>query len=482
MTEKIEVGASEMTNTIDLPDMLHSSKTSSQPESTNSIMDSEGDTNLTSARQTWQSKLAQKTQNTLNRDADVFLHQSLSSPCLNVIEHCEGVYFFDVEGHRYLDFHGNNVHQLGYNHPNVVNAIKEQIDELSFCVRRYTNQTSIELAETLVQLAPNNLTRVLFAPGGASAISMALKLARAATGKFKTISLWDSFHGANLDTISIGGEAVFRKDIGPLLPGCEHAPPPDPSQCVFKCGNTCNTDCANYIEYVLEKEGDVGAVVAETIRSTPYIPPKEYWQKVRAACDKHGALLILDEIPHCLGRTGKMFTVQHYDIEPDILCIGKGLGGGIMPFAAVLAKEELNVAAHTALGHYTHEKSPVASAAALATIKTIINDDLLNHSQLMGTYLQSKLNDLKKRFPIIFDVRGLGLFLGVELRYPQSHKYAGQRAKDEAEKVMYLCLEYGLNFKVTMGNILTFSPPIIIKQQEIDEAVEILEKAFKEAL
>lgn len=444
------------------------------------IMDSEGDTNLTPARQAWQTKLSKETQDILKRDADVFLHQSLSSPCMNAIERCEGVYFYDTEGKRYLDFHGNNVHQLGYSHPNVVNAVKEQIEELSFCVRRYTNEPAIEAAEKLVELAPEGLNRVLFAPGGASAISMALKLARAATGKFKTISLWDSFHGANLDTISIGGEAVFRKGMGPLLPGSEHAPPSDPSQCVFKCGETCTTACADYIEYMLEKEGDVCAVIAETIRSTPYIPPKEYWQKVRAACDKHGALLILDEVPHCLGRTGTFFTVEHYGIEPDMLCIGKGLGGGIMPFAAVLAKEELNVAAHTALGHYTHEKSPVAAAAALATINTIIDDKLLDHAKLMGAYLQQKLNSMKIQFPIIHDVRGLGLFIGVELRYPQGHELAGQRAKNEAESIMYHCLANGLNFKVTMGNILTLSPPLVINQQEMDEAIGILKSAFTE--
>ncbi|MFT5593398.1 MAG: 4-aminobutyrate aminotransferase [Oceanicoccus sp.] len=437
------------------------------------ILDSEGDTNLTQHRQKWHAQQSHKSQSLLIRDENVFLHQSLSSPCLDVIEHCDGVYFYDVNGRRYLDFHGNNVHQLGYSHPNVTGAINEQIKQLSFCVRRYTNQVSIELAEKLVEISPANLTRVLFAPGGASAISMAMKLARIYTGKHKTISLWDSFHGANLDTISIGGEAVFRQNIGPLLPGCEHAPPPAPNQCVFKCGKTCSTQCADYIEYMLEKEGDIACVIAETIRSTPYIPPKHYWQKVRAACDKHGALLILDEVPHCLGRSGKMFTVEHYDIEPDMLVIGKGLGGGIMPFAALLASETLNCASHTALGHYTHEKSPVSAAAALATINTIEDENLLAHCNVMGEYFEQQLLALKAQFSVIHDVRGLGLFWGVELRFDD-----GTKAKDLAERIMYRALSLGLNFKVTMGNVLTLTPPIIIQREQLDDAILILQECL----
>ena len=191
---------------------------------------------------------------------------------------------------------------------------------------------------------------------------MALKLARAATGRFKTISMWDSFHGASLDAISIGGEAIFRQGIGPLLPGAEHVPPPDPAGCPF-CEDRCNLKCADYIEYVLEKEGDVAAVVAETVRSTPFIPPPDYWKRVRAACDRHGALLILDEIPTCLGRTGTIFAFEQYGIVPDMVCIGKGLGGGIFPLAALIAREDFNRAMPgRALGHYTHEKNPVACA------------------------------------------------------------------------------------------------------------------------
>ena len=189
---------------------------------------------------------------------------------------------------------------------------------------------------------------------------MALKLARIATGRHKTISMWDSFHGASLDTISIGGEAIFRQDMGPLLPGTEHVPPPDEYHCIYECRGRggCDMMCARYVEYVLEKEGDIAAVIAEPIRSTPYIPKPEYWQIIRKACDRHGALLIFDEIPHALGRTGRMFTCENFDVVPDMLVIGKGLGGGVFPIAALIAREGLDVAGNRALGHYTHERAP----------------------------------------------------------------------------------------------------------------------------
>jgi len=437
---------------------------------------SEGDINITENRVNyWEKNLDEETTRLLEMDNKYFLHQSLSTPCLNVMESCKGSSIVDREGRSYLDFHGNNVHQVGFGNPEVIRAITNQMEELSFCTRRYTNKPAIDLAKKLVELAPGDLSRVLFAPSGALAIGMALKLARAKTGRFKTISMWDSFHGASLDTISIGGEAIFRSDIGPLMSGTEHVPPPDAQNCIFGCDGECNLKCADYIEYVLEKEGDVAAVIAETVRSTPYIPPKEYWQKVRAACDRHGALLILDEIPHCLGRTGTMFTVENYGIVPDMVVIGKGLGGGIFPLAALIAREELNVMKDRALGHYTHEKNPVACAAALASIKYIEENGILDHVVKISQYTIEGLRKLQQKYALIKDVRGIGLLIGVELA-----NVNGKKAVEEAEKIMYLALEQGLNFKLTMGNILTLTPALTINYEEMDKALAILDNCFKE--
>ena len=441
---------------------------------------SEGDLNTSTQRQKWSEKhIGEETHKLLEEDSTYFLHQVLSTPCLNVVEAAEGSYLIDAEGRKILDFHGNYVHQVGFGNEDVLNAVKEQMDKLPFSTRRYTNRPAIALAKKLSELAPGDLNRVLFAPGGATAIGMALKVARMATGRFKTISMWDSFHGASLDAVSVGGEAIFRNQIGPLLPGSEHVPPPNPADCPWDCRESgeCRLKCASYIDYVLEKEGDVAAVVAETMRSSPIIPRKEYWKMVRESCDRHGALLILDEIPHALGRSGKMFTVEHYGIVPDMLVIGKGLGGGIFPWAALIAREGLNEAVkERAVGHYTHEKNPVACAAALATIEFIEKHHLLEAVEEKSAYFLAGLNTLKDKYPVISDCRGLGLMCGVELRHPES----GEKAADVAEAVMYKALELGMNFKISMGNILTLTPPLTISREELDEALDILERAFGE--
>ena len=438
----------------------------------------EGDLNISPLRSAWSAEnIDSQTQKLLDQDSKYFLHQSLSTPCLNVLSKCDGIYIEDINGNRIMDFHGNNVHQVGFGNPDVIEAIKSQIDQLSFCTRRYTNLPAIKLAQKLVEITSGQLNKVLFAPSGSLAVGMALKLARVVTGRFKTISLWDSFHGAGLDTISIGGEAIFRNDIGPLLPGTEHVPPPYPSTCVWECGQTCNLKCANYIEYVLEKEGDVGAVIAETIRSTSITPPPEYWKTVREACSKHGALLILDEIPHSLGRTGKMFTYQHYGIVPDMLVIGKGLGGGIFPLAALITREDFDITPDRALGHYTHEKNPVACAAGLAAIEYTESEGLVKNAETVGEYAIHRLQTMMDTYDIIGAVRGMGLLIGVEL---VKTRQSMEPAIDQAERVMYMSLSKGLNFKVTMGNILTLTPPLTITKQEMDKAIDILSECFSQ--
>ena len=438
---------------------------------------SEGELNISPERSAWQAEnLDQATRAVLAEDSKYFLHQSLSTPCLNVLSGCEGSFLEDMQGNRILDFHGNSVHQVGFGHPKVILAIKQQLDSLSFCTRRYTNLPAIELARKITSLAPGPLNKVLFSPGGTGAVGMALKLARMATGRFKTISMWDAFHGSSLDAISVGGEAMFRKDTGPLLPGTEHVPPPDSQHCPWDCGGNCNLKCAEYVDYVLEKEGDVCAVIAETVRSIPYFPPEDYWRVIREACDRHGALLILDEIPHCLGRTGKMFTFEHYDIVPDMVVLGKGLGGGVFPLAALLAREDLDVAPERALGHYTHEKNPVACAAGLATLDIIEEESLLQRSTKMGSHALDKLTELKQHHAVIGDVRGKGLLLGVELIDPSS----GLRNVDLAERILYRSLSLGLSFKISMGNVLTLAPPLTITVEELERAIDIIDHSLSD--
>lgn len=441
---------------------------------------SEGDVNLSPRRARWQEEnLDGETRRILNEDAQYFLHQSLSTPCLNVMARCEGATITDRQGRDFLDFHGNWLHQVGFAHPKVIEAIKAQLDALSFCTRRYTNEVAVTLARRLTEIAPGSLGKVLFCPSGTGAIGMALKLARAATGRHKTISMWDSFHGASLDAISIGGEEIFRGDAGPLLPGASHVPPFDSYRCQWDCGarGGCDLKCAQYIEYVLQHEGDVAAVIAETVRSAPYIPSPDFWPSVRAACDRHGALLILDEIPHALGRTGTWFTCENFGVVPDILVLGKGLGGGIWPLAAIIAKPELDVAGGRALGHYTHEKNPVACAAALACLDVIEEEKLLERSRRLGDQALGRLREMQTRHSLIGDARGLGLLLGVELVTDRATK---ARAIDAAEAVMYKALERGLSFKISMGSILTLAPPLTIQEDDLFRGLDIIDHCLTE--
>ncbi len=438
----------------------------------------EGDVNTADARRQWSAThVGADTAALLQADSDCFLHQSLSSPCLNALSGAEGAWLIDTEGRRYLDFHGNNVHQVGFGHPKVIAAVKAQLDALPFSPRRYTNDVAVRLAQELTDLAPGDLNRVLFAPAGTIAVSMALKIARLVTGRFKTVSLWDAFHGATLDAISVGGETQFRQGVGPLLPGAEHAPPCEHRGCPFRCGTACSLACADYIEYILEREGDVAAVIGETIRCTPAIPPADYWKRIRAACDKHGALLILDEIPIGLGRSGKFFAFEHYDVVPDMVVLGKGLGGGVMPLAAVIAREELNRVGPSSIGHFTHEKSPVACAAGLATLEIIREQDLVGRAARLGEVALAGLRRLAEKHPLIGDVRGRGLLLGVELLHGRD---PARPAREEANRVMYAALRRGLNFKLTRGNMLTLTPPLILTDEELAFALNVLDEAIGE--
>jgi 4-aminobutyrate aminotransferase len=233
---------------------------------------------------------------------------------------------------------------------------------------------------------------------------------------------------------------------------------------------------ADYIEYVIKKEGDVGALIAETVRSTTvHIPSKAYWKRVREICDRHKVLLILDEIPIAMGRTGTMFAFEQYDILPDILVLGKGLGAGIIPMAAVLCREELNVAGHVSLGHFTHEKNPLGATAALAAFDYMEEYGVLGHVQEMSLYMHERLTCLSERFDSVGDVRGMGMLWGIEL---VTDRETRKENHELAEKVLYTCLSKGLVMKVSAGNILCLYPPLVSTKEELECAVQIIEEAL----
>ena len=218
----------------------------------------------------------------------------------------------------------------------------------------------------------------------------------------------------------------------------------------------------------------------EPIRCTDVqIPPKEYYRRIRKICDDHGIVLIFDEIPTAFGRTGKMFAFQNYDIEPDIIVVGKGLGGSLVPISAVIARPEYNVCGDISLGHYTHEKNPLGCAVGLALIEYIEKENVLGHVEKLNKIMKERTDDMKRNIQAVGDVRLVGALLGIELVKDRKTK---EKAVDEAEKILYYCLENGLSFKISQGNVLTLAPPLIITEEELERAMDIVESGIKKYL
>ena len=238
--------------------------------------------------------------------------------------------------------------------------------------------------------------------------------------------------------------------------------------------DVCGLACAEMVSYVLEREGDVAAVIAEPMRAVPYVPPPGFWKHVKAACEAHGTLLIFDEIPTGLGKTGKFFAADHDGVTPDIIVLGKALGGGILPIAAAIMRTDLDVCGDFAIGHYTHEKNPVTARAALTTIEIIEEEGLVARAAELGDHAMGRMRDLMARSPFVGDVRGRGLMFGVEIVADKATRAPGNAL---AEKIYYSCLEAGLSFKISQGCVLTLSPPLVIGRADLDRALDIVETA-----
>ena len=440
----------------------------------------QGDVNTTPNRKKyWERNLSDRAREIFVKDQKFFLQQALSTPVLNVLSRAEGVYIEDMEGNRYLDMHGNGVHNAGFNNPQVADAVRRQLDEgMTFCPRRYTNLPAVDLAEKLAEITPGVLSKSLFCPGGSEAIEMAITLAKQVTGHFKTISFWDSFHGAGFAAASVGGEEHFKGGMGPMMPGSLHVEFPNyyRNPWGFKREEDVDAECLRQMELVLEREPGVAAVIGEPISATPVVPSKRYWEGVKRLCGQHGALLIFDEIIEGFGRTGKMFASEYY-LTPDILVLGKSIGGGLLPFAGIVADPRLDVVSHRSVGHYTHEKNALCCAAALAEIDYIQRNRLHDHSAEIGKYAKARLIEMKEKHPLIGHIAGLGLHIGIDLVRDRTTR---ERALDEAEAVMYKCMEKGLAFKTIEGNVITLRPALVITRDEMDRALAILDETIGE--
>lgn len=438
----------------------------------------QGDNNSTQNRKIYYQNLDEETKFWIDEDSKYFLHQALSTPVMNVLSKTEGAYIEDLNGKKYLDLHGNGVHNAGFNNPKVVEAVKAQLDaSLAFTPRRYTNLPTIKLAKKLIEITPYGLDRVLFCPGGSEAVEMAVMLAKQVTGKWKTISYWDSYHGTGFQASSIGGEEHFTIGQGPMVPGAFHAEFPNYYRNPWGYTNKAEIDreYLRQIKNILHHNPDIAAIIAEPISATPVVPSLEYWQQIQALCEQYNILLIFDEIIEGFGRTGKMFASEHL-VTPDILVLGKSLGGGLVPFAGIVTKEKYNVLQHRSIGHFTHEKNPLCSAAGLAEIEYIEEHKLVENAELLGEYLMDRLGELKDIYPLIGNIAGKGFHIGVDLVKNRDTK---ERAINEAEQIMYDCLEQGVAFKIIEGNIITMRPSLIITKDDCDLIIDSLGNALR---
>lgn len=440
----------------------------------------QGDVNTTANRRKyWERNLSGEAKKWFEKDGKYFLHQSLSTPVLNVVEKAYGIYLEDMDGKRYIDMHGNGVHNAGFNNPEVIRAVKDQLDgQMTFSPRRYTNKPAVLLAEKLAAITPGDLCRTLLCPGGSEAIEMALMLARQVTGRFKTISFWDSFHGAGFGAAGVGGEEHFNGGLGPMLPGAFHVEFPNYYRNPWNFENPEDVDaeCLRQMELVMQRHPEIAAVIGEPISATPVIPSKRYWQGVKKLCEHYGALLIFDEIIEGFGRTGKMFAAEHY-LTPDILVLGKSLGGGLLPLAGIVTGDRYNVLQHRSIGHYTHEKNALCAAAGMAEIEYIERNGLCDNSAKLGDYTIDRLKEMQAVHPMIGNVMGTGLHLGIDL---VSDPRTKKRAVEEAEIVMFKCMEKGLAFKTMEGNIITLRPSLVITREQMDKALDIIGEAIGE--
>jgi 4-aminobutyrate aminotransferase len=440
----------------------------------------QGDINTTpNRRKYWRRNLSDGAKKWFEEDARYFLHQSLSTPVINVLSKAHGTYIEDLDGKKYIDMHGNGVHNAGFNNPEVIAAVKKQLDEaMTFCPRRYTNMPAVELAKKLARIAPGDLRRSLFCPGGSEAIEMAIMLAKHVTGKFKTISFWDSYHGTGMAAAGVGGEEHFSGGLGPMIPGAFHVEFPNyyRNPWGFKKQDDVDAECLRQIEVVLQREPEMAAIIAEPISATPVVPTCRYWEGVKQLCRDYNALLIFDEIIEGFGRTGKMFASEYY-VTPDVLVLGKSLGGGLVPFAGIVTHDRYNTLEDRSIGHYTHEKNALCAAAALAEIDYIEKHRLCEHAADLGRYTLQRLDEMKAKHLLIGDVTGIGLHIGIDLVKDPKTK---QRAVEEAEMIMFKCLEKGLSFKTIDGNVITLRPALVIARDEMDRALDILEQAIGE--
>ncbi len=412
----------------------------------------------------------------LKRDMAFSILGNFNAPCVMSVQSAEGIWLVDAGGRRIADLYGNNAHHIGYRHPVLVEALHRQLDELTLAARGLTSEISIELGETLAAMWGNPSAKVGFTPSGGDANDAAICVAKAATGRYKTISFYDSFHGRNAGALSVGGGYNDRRMLGPVMPGTLKVPPPwrHGGEHLGPDDEAYALHSLNAMRTVFEYERDIAAVVAETIRNSPHVPPDWYWGEVRALCDEYGALMVMDEIATGLGKTGHLFNHERFGFRPDLTTVGKALGGSVMPVAGMIVNPDLDLPTESDLGYVTHEKNAMSARAALTTLQIMRDNALPARAGSLGEIARARLEEIAERHPSVREVRSAGLMLALEFG---NGEIEGRPAKEFAEAVFRACVERGVLPVLPYSSSVTLSMPLVIEKSDLLDSIEITESA-----
>lgn len=389
-----------------------------------------------------------------------YLAKLLAFAGFGVETYGEGCYIFDHEGRKYLDcLGGYGTFALGHRHPKVVEAAKKALDTLPMSGKAFFSKPMCDLAEKLASIAPGDLKYTFFCNSGAEAVEAALKFAKGSTRRAKIVSTNGGYHGKTLGALATTGREKYRKKFEPLMPGVVFIDYADTEAAV----QTIDDQTAAFIIEAIQGEGGI------------HIPPDGYLRAIREACTRHGAMLILDEVQTCLGRTGTMFGCDYEGVAPDIMTMAKQLGGGVIPLGATMGTPDVwekiygdNPLLHTS----TFGGSPIACSAGLAAIQVIEDEGLVQRSYEMGAYMREGLWDVAGRHTdLVSDVRGRGLMIGVEFR-----------ADEVGELCIAQMLKRGMCAAYTLNNprVIRLEPPLLISKEQIDFACEAIDGALTE--
>ena len=392
----------------------------------------------------------------------------------------DGVYFWDADGKRYLDFSSQLMNvNIGHQHPHVIQAIQKQAAELAFAHPGIATAPRGEAGRLIAEVTPKNLNKTFFCLGGAEANENAIKIARFYTGKHKILARYRSYHGATHGAIALTGD-YRRLPVEPAMPGAVHFLDPHCYRCPFGwTKETCHRECINHVEEIIQYEGPnhIAAIIMEGVTGSNglLVPPDDYWPRIREICDKYDILLISDEVMSGWGRTGEWFAVNNWGVEPDIITTAKGLTSGYVPLGAVIVSEKI---ARYFDDKYmycglTYSGHPLACAAAVATIEVYKEDKLIENARTLGLKLGSRLEEIKAGHPSVGDVRYIGLFSAIELVQNRRTK---EPINDMAAFRQYL-LDQGL-FTFISGSTVFIVPPLCITLDQLESGLSIIENAL----